>query len=71
MMELWKQFEGLAAVLRPKGVHLSKFWMLSLPAKADLGMGAEFEGCCLNPKRSSQGKSELSGSVTAPLWLGL
>lgn len=64
-------FEGLAAVLRPKGVHMCKFWMFSLPAKADTGMSADFEGCYLNPKRSSQDKSELSGSLMAPLWSGL
>lgn len=47
-------FEGLAAILRPKGVHLCKFWMFSLPAKANIGMDAEFEGCYLNPKEADR-----------------
>lgn len=62
-------FEGLAAIPRPKGVNLCTVWMFSLPAKAD--MGADFESCYLNPKRSSQDKSELLGSVMTPFWSGL
>lgn len=44
-------------LLRPKGVHLCKFWMFSLPAREDIGTGAD--------------KSELSGPVMAPLGSGL